>query len=66
MPREGRQSGQLSRPGSVHKHGPYEKGRARSYDRVRDPLIRICPYGEAYISTSNEVGNKYKHLFGKV
>ena len=25
-PRHGRQSGQLSRPRSVHKHGPYEKG----------------------------------------
>ena len=36
-----------------------KKGRARSCDRVRDPLIRICPYGEVCISTPNEVCNKY-------
>jgi hypothetical protein len=39
-----------------------EKGRAQSCDRVRDPMDRICPYGEACISTSSEVCNKYKSL----
>lgn len=39
------------------------KGRARSCDRVRDPLNRICPHGEACIPTPNEVCNKYKSLF---
>lgn len=39
-----------------------KKGRARSCDRVRDPLNRICPYGEACIPTPNEVCNKTKSL----
>ncbi|EIM26753.1 hypothetical protein MicloDRAFT_00033030 [Microvirga lotononidis] len=39
------------------------KGRARSYDRVRDPLHRICPYGAVGISTSKGMCNKYKLHF---
>jgi hypothetical protein len=39
-----------------------KKGRTRSCDRVRDPLNRIRPYGEACLSTQDEVGNKYKSL----
>jgi hypothetical protein len=39
-----------------------KKGRARSCNRVRDPLNRICPYGEACIPTPDEVSNKYKSL----
>ena len=52
----------LSARATEGARAPTKKGRARSCDRVRDPLNRICPYGEACLSTPDEVCNKYKSL----
>ncbi len=50
-------------PTAERAGAPMKKGRAQSCDRVRDPSNRICPYGEACLSTPNELCNKYKSLY---
>jgi hypothetical protein len=58
----GREGGTAIAPARDPAKAPMKKGRAQSYDRVRDPLNRICPYGEVCIPTPEVVCNKYKSL----